>query len=121
MLVFDLSEPEIIRTVDKGEYEESAVQNGDNLEENAANDMNEETPSEKVIVLSVERLYPKAWNGRFGRYDSETAFERVPYKGNWEILRPTILFSTAGGVKPEIIEEISAESKKMLLELGCAI
>lgn len=121
MLVFDLSEPEIIRTVDKGEYEESAVQNGDNLEENVANDMNEETPPEKVIVLSVERSYPKAWNGRFGRYDNETAFERVPYKGNWEILRPAKLFSTAGGVKPEIIEEISAESKKMLLDLGCAI
>ena len=127
MLVFDLSEPEIIRTVDKGEYREPSGSEADTVFEsgqNAAEGMasaGNESASEKVIVLSLERSYPEEWEGRFGRYDRELTFERIHYQGNWEILKPAKMFRAAGGLKQEILDEISAESKKMLLELGCAI
>ena len=124
MLVFDLSEPEIIRTVAKGEIIEDKQPEDDSGEMDGTADSEHPEEPEKITVVSVEHSYPAEWDGRFGVYDREhesLTFERIAYQGNWEILRPAKTFSAAGGVRHEIIEEIAAEAHKMLQELGCAI
>ena len=120
MLVFDLSEPEIIQLVKKGEYQ--AVEDSDGEESvNTSEKTDAADESEIVTVYSLETVYPESWKGHFGDVFCNAGFERIPYSGNWEILRPARTYAAAGGIRQEIISEIEAEAQKMLQGLGLAI
>ena len=120
MLVFDLSEPEIIQLVKKGEYQDiDHSDGGESVNTSEKTDAADE--SETVTVYSLEKAYPKNWKGHFGNYVKNDGFERIPYSGNWEILRPAKTYAAAGGIRQEIISEIEAEARKMLQGLGLAI
>ena len=120
MLVFDLSEPEIIRLVTKGEYQAGEEDGVDQIgrESKAADGASE---PEIVTVYSLEKAYPDNWKGHFGDSAQVAGFERIPYTGNWEILRPARTYAAAGGMRQEIIHEIETEAQKMLQGLGLAI
>lgn len=151
MLVFDLQEPEIIRLIHKGEVlAESAEDhacdgtNTDNYEQSTegeielndseaaasgsgvdrAGDQNLSENAEMITIYSLERAYPDEWRNHFGesvRKRKEMYVERIQYQGNWEILRPSVLYATAGDIGQEILGEIRTESRKMLEEMGCAV
>lgn len=120
MLVFDLSEPEIIRLVTKGEYQAAGDTEAEQNEASSETEgVTDET--ETVTVYSLEKVYPDNWEGHFGSSARNAEFERIPYQGNWEILRPARTYAAAGGIRPEIIHEIETEAQKMLQGLGLAI
>lgn len=151
MLVFDLQEPEIIRLVHKGEVsadtsEEDACDgtNTDNYAQSSEDDikLNESEVvasgseadrdgdhklsenAEMITIYSLERVYPDEWRNHFGesvRKRREMYVEKIQYQGNWEILRPSVLYATAGDIGQEILGEIRTESRKMLEEMGCAV
>ena len=79
---------------------------------------------EMVTIYSIEHVFPEEWNGHFGlpeRQRKTMYFERIRYKGNWEILRPSVLFATVGDLGQDILGEIQSEARKMLEEMGCAV
>lgn len=151
MLVFDLQEPEIIRMVQKGiiaadEAEEiisaeTTLPENDDLRIDDSSVLKGATPekenrdkiistenqvdnSETITVYALERSFPDRWNGHFGETLRERRAiyaERIQYQGNWEILRPSVLFATTGGIEQDILKEIQAEARKMLEEMGCAV
>lgn len=128
MLVFDLSEPEIIRLVDTGEYVNEPVGNSEKKDEKVTvSTIAPESDSDQtdiVVIYKLEKSYPEEWNGHFGKKcinHSLRSFERIHYHGNWEILRPAKMFSSGGGVRKEILHEIELEAQKMLQNLGCAV
>ena len=120
MLVFDLSEPEIIRLVKKGEYQ-AREEGGVDQTRRKSEAMDGDGDMEIVTVYSLEKAYPDNWVGHFGDSAKVAGFERIPYSGNWEILRPARTYATAGGMRQEIIHEIETEAQKMLQGLGLAI
>jgi hypothetical protein len=125
MLVFDLSEPEIICLVETGEYLDPLCAGTEDIVQNVINEP-DSNPEQKaaVPVCRIEKTYPAEWGNRFGQTYSEKSvlyFERIHYKGDWEILRPAKVFAAGGGVRPEILHEVEIEAQKMLQELGCAI
>lgn len=123
MLVFDLSEPEITSPVETGEYIEQIddCRDTDNtVEDSHSSEMNEDT----VKIYALEKHYPENWADHFGETVSSrlrVGFERIPYHGDWEILRPAIVFAAGGGIRKEILDEIETEAQKMLLGLGMAV
>ena len=79
---------------------------------------------ETVTIYSIEHVFPEEWNGHFGlpeRQRKTMYFERIRYQGNWEILRPSVLFASVGDLGQEILSEIQTEARKMLEEMGCAV
>ena len=79
---------------------------------------------ETVMIYSIEHVFPEEWNGHFGlpeRQRKTMYFERIRYQGNWEILRPSVLFASVGDLGQEILSEIQTEARKMLEEMGCAV
>ena len=120
MLVFDLSEPESICLVTKGEYQVSG-EDGDDQTGQESKVADGASEPEIVTVYSLEKAYPDNWKGHFGDSANVAGFERIPYSGNWEILRPARTYAAAGGMRQEIIHEIETEAQKMLQGLGLAI
>ena len=127
MLLFDLSEPEIFQLIEKdpanAETKEASRENctTDN-DTDAAEDI---LPEEEVIsVIGEETLYPEEWKIRFGENFRERAasyFERIRYQGDWEILRPARVYSTAGGVSQSILAKVEVETQKLIEEMRCAV
>ena len=79
---------------------------------------------EIVSIIGIEKEYPKSWNGHFGENLTQRKnclFERIRYKDNWEILRPTTTFETDNGVNETIIREVQAEVQKMLANMERAV
>ena len=121
ILLFDLSEPETIRTVEKAilvqEEETEAVQ--DEAPETSG------AGAEEVIqICGIESSFPKNWNDSFGlrpKERSRTLFERIRYQGDWEILRPAKIYMTAGGVDERVLAEVNIEAYKMLEEMRGAV
>lgn len=129
MLLFDLTEPEIIRNIQKTEIIESDSTDclSDNEEGIKTDILIEEGSKESVVevtVTGVETVYPESWGDSFGRKAEERLtcyYERVKYQGNWEILRPAKTYMTAGGVSESILADVQAESIRMIEEMRCAI
>ena len=125
MLLFDLAEPEIIRLVQEEESDHTGKQLADvgNIK---ANLLKEEDPdvAGEVKIIGVETVYPAEWENHFGSSSSDratTLYERIRYKGNWEILRPAKYYATAGGVSESVLMEVKAESRKLIEEMRCAV
>lgn len=91
---------------------------------NRADDSTDTEENESVTVYTVERAFPAKWDNHFGPRVSEQRsmfIERIRYQGNWEILRPSVLYATVGDIGQEILREIQTEARKMLEEMGCAV
>jgi len=134
MLLFDLSEPEIIRLVHEETIRVDAGASAEDVEHKDVN--TEETESDKatnngdaetgeiIEVMRREKVYPQSWEDSFGNKVGERLtwyFERVPYDGDWEILRPAKCFSIAGGVSKSVLNEVKRETKKIIEELRSAV
>ena len=127
MLLFDLSEPEIFQLIEKDPADtETAADSGEKRV--ADNDIvadEDVVPEEEVIsVVGEETLYPEEWKIRFGENFRERAasyFERIRYQGDWEILRPARVYSTAGGISQAILSKVEVETQKMIEEMRCAV
>ena len=120
MLLFDLTEPEIIRMVPRGR---TAPKTEIEAEQNDSKDLGS-TEEEVVEVYGIETAFPEEWEDQFGRTPckrSEKLFERIHYKDHWEILRPARLFMTAGGVSETVLTMVKGESRKILEELRGAV
>ena len=134
MLLFDLSEPEIMRLI----HEETirvdtgaSAEDVDNIVDadektdlgNAPENVNAGS-SEIVEVMRREKVYPQSWKDSFGNRAGERLtwyFERVEYDGNWEILRPAKCFAIAGGVSKSVLDEVKRETHKIIEELRRAV
>ena len=135
MLIFDLSEPEIIRLVQEGiisadeirsaEGDKSEVNDGESG--NATGNVDEGDNSgetETVEIMRKETIYPEEWEDSFGRRaDGRLTwyYERIRYYGNWEILRPARRYAIAGGVNEEVLKEVQRETRRIIEELRCAV
>ena len=127
MLLFDLSEPEIFQLIEKDPADtETAADSGEKRV--ADNDIvadEDVVPEEEVIsVVGEETLYPEEWKIRFGENFRERAasyFERIRYQGDWEILRPARVYSTAGGISQAILSKVEVETQKLIEEMRCAV
>ena len=73
LLIFELEEPEVfVQEYVEEQHIDSSV----------------EAPSENMKTVK-KVLYPKAWIHNFRRNNKQNSFfQRIAYKGNWEILRP---------------------------------
>lgn len=123
MLLFDLSEPEIIRLV---QQEIVATDNGTDVDDKQITENTAENEGTEIAVsvVGVETLYPDDWKIRFGNSFKERAscyFERVRYQGDWEILRPAKVYSTAGGVSQTVLAHVKDETQKLINEMRCAV
>ncbi len=135
LLLFDLTEPEIIcfemvgiideKTDPDGSLNENTSADNDNdmsISKQENSDINHNQPP--VEVLKLIKRYPDEWENHFGYYNEKktsTYFERIKYMDNWEILRPAQVYSTLGGFKKSILTEIRQETGKLLNEMGCAM
>ena len=123
MLLFDLSEPETIRTVKKGEiFPETEITEAASDESKSSEAASDET--QVIQVYGIESSFPDGWKGRFGpriEEKSQTLFERIHYQGSWEILRPAKIYMTAGGVDERVLAEVNIEAYKMLEEMRGAV
>lgn len=127
MLLFDLSEPEIVRMIQREASEKTVGEDSVKIENDeeltAASDKVEETEA-VVDVLGIETLYPEEWKIRFGENFRERAvsyFERIRYQGDWEILRPAKVYATAGGISQTVLDKVSEETQKLIGEMRCAV
>lgn len=129
VLLFDLTEPEIIRLVRREEESEDKssiadVNIYDPAEVDTESDAVPEDDSETVVVVGEETIYPNEWKDTFGIRFAERLdcyCERVRYKDNWEILRPAQYYSTAGGVSQLVLKEVQREARKLIAEMRCAV
>lgn len=135
MLIFDLSEPEIIRLVQEGiiSADEIKTAEDDKSEVNAGEsgglignegDGENAGESETVEIMRKETVYPEAWVDSFGRRADDRLswyFERIRYYGNWEILRPARRYAIAGGVNEDVLKEVQRETRRIIEELRCAV
>lgn len=121
ILLFDLSEPETIRIVERGIVlpEEEKDPERDEVPETS------ETETEDVIrVYGIESSFPKDWDDTFGLRPGERSkalFERIRYQGDWEILRPAKVYMTAGDVDENVLITVKSEAHKMLEEMRGAV
>ena len=128
LILFDLSEPEIYRYVKKdmtaatGDDSRSDHDHKDDSPVSAV-ETGEAGQEMNITVIDITREFPPEWDGHFGIPANKTAisFERLPYSGTWEILRPALLYSTLGGVSVATLDEIQKEAQQMLSEMGYAV
>lgn len=137
MLLFDLSEPEIIRLVRQDIYNADEdlsaadVEHTDITYEGASgscdhgdDDGSEPGDNEEIEVVRPEKIYPEEWNSSFGRSAADRLawyYERIRYEGDWEILRPAKCFAIAGGVREDVLKEVQRETKSIIEEMRCAV
>ena len=135
MLLFDLSEPEIIRLVqqatiiaDESIYTEDVNNIGDSSEvsgsENTGHTNESDSEYETIEVVRKEKIYPEEWGDSFGRSASERLtwlYERIRYEGDWEILRPAKIYAIAGGVSESVLKEVKRETQHIIEEMRCAV
>ena len=122
LLIFDLTEPEIIRLVQETVDQNDPDTDGYNKEDNTTDD--EMAEAEVVAVVGMETCYPRSWQGRFGKRARERLFcyyERIRYQGNWEILRPAKICLTAGGVSEAVLKQVQVEARQLINEMRCAV
>lgn len=120
MLLFDLSEPEIIRLVP-----EEKTKDVDNIEVNTYGEPAVEgEEAEAVEVMIPETICPESWEDSFGRRTDEQLtwyYERIHYDGDWEILRPAKCFAIAGGVSKSVLKEVERETHRIIAEMRSAV
>ena len=123
MLLFDLSEPEIIRLVpEEMDSNKEAV----NVESNDYNDSSEETPRDcaETETARLEQVLPERWRSSFGRSAKNNSvwyFERIRYKDDWEILRPAKQFSIAGNVSQHVLDKVKRETQRIIADMRRAV
>lgn len=134
MLIFDLSEPEIIRLVQKeirvirpegkAPEETADVDHREFVNAEEGQLAEDPPPDTEIEVISIETCYPQSWEGRFGERQAERQncwFERISCQGNWEILRPAQIYMTAGGVSESVLEQVRVEAGRLINEMRCAV
>ena len=80
--------------------------------------------NEEINVVGFKIIYPKGWSNHFGTslHDiSLCLYERIRYKGDWEILRPSRYYTTAGGINKRVISMVEAETQKLIAEMRGAV
>lgn len=129
MLLFDLSEPEIIRLVRQDTITEDQLGSGEDVEHtdnNVNGDIggNADSAGEMIEVVRPQKIYPEAWGDSFGKSAESRMswyYERIQYDGDWEILRPAKRFAIAGGVSEAVLKEVERETHKIIREMRCAV
>lgn len=126
LLLFDLAEPEIVRTVPMNDDSSSKGRNSFNPNDEKTESQFEDSGHEEdeVLVMGVETCYPESWNNRFGRSASEKPswyIKRIFYHDDWEILRPARYYAMPGGLSETVLLEVKVESEKMIREMRCAV
>ena len=120
MLLFDLSEPELIRLVP-----EENTKDVDDIEVNTYGEpVGGSNEAETVEVMRPETICPESWEDSFGRRTDEQLtwyYERIHYDGDWEILRPAKCFKIAGGVSKSVLREVERETHRIIAEMRSAV
>ena len=96
LLVFELDEPVVTKTVEQVIVPESAEDSDENNEE--------------IVVEETVKVYPPSWGATFGTpilsISHGSLLTQQHYSGDWDVLRPA-----------KVIEEMNALSSDMLAEL----
>lgn len=96
LLVFELDEPVVTKTVEKVIVPETAEGNDENTEE--------------IVVEETVKVYPPSWAATFGMpilsIVHSSLLTQQRYSGDWDVLRPA-----------KVIEEMNVPSSDMLAEL----
>jgi len=120
MLLFDLSEPEIIRLV-----HDFSKQDVDHTIADADSELPDEMESSDAVeFMKPETIYPDSWSDSFGRRtDGQLTwyYERIRYDGDWEILRPARCYAIAGGVSETVLNEVERETRRIIAEMRSAV
>ena len=105
LLIFELEEPEVfVQEYVEEQHIDSSV----------------EAPSENMKTVK-KVLYPKAWIHNFGETTNRTVFfQRIAYKGNWEILRPAKTVEGMEIITREILDDLMGEAEKLIDRMRCA-
>lgn len=120
MLLFDMSEPEIIRLV----HEDTEEDVGHTYSDTGGGTAAEGEVTETIEVMTPETVYPDSWTQSFGRRTDEQLtwyYERIQYDGDWEILRPAKCFAIAGGVSESVLNEVERETRRIIAEMRSAV
>ena len=121
ILLFDLSEPETIRIVERGTV---LPEEEKDPERDVAHETSEPETEDVIRVYGIESSFPKDWDDTFGLRPGERSqalFERIRYQGDWEILRPAKVYMTAGDVDENVLITVKSEAHKMLEEMRGAV
>ena len=123
MLLFDLSEPEIIRLVPE---EMDVDKDVNNVEKTDCDATSEGTSRacEEAEPARLEQVLPERWTNSFGRSANNNNvwyFERIQYKGDWEILRPAKQFSIAGNVSQHVLDKVKRETQRIIEDMRRAV
>ena len=105
LLIFELEEPEVfVQEYVEEQHIDSSV----------------EAPSENMKTVK-KVLYPKAWIHNFGETTNRTVFfQRIAYKGNWEILRPAKTVEGMEIITREVLDDLIDEAEKLIDRMRCA-
>ncbi|SHK57570.1 recombinase family protein [Hespellia stercorisuis] len=114
VMIFNLEEPEIIKTEIIEEIAESS-----NCDENT-NDTGEKKTEKKKKTI----LYPTQWISNFGNHANSTEgliLQRFKYHGNWDVLRPAKTVEGIQVFQKETIDALMEEAEEMIDRMRNAI
>lgn len=102
ILIFDLEEPEIIKTelLEEPENEEQ-----EQSSENA-------TKKKEKVIKTV--LFLEDWCRSFGNYADAVMLQRVSYSGNWDVLRPAKTVDGMQIITAEVIQDLMYEAENLI-------
>lgn len=129
MILFDLTQPQIIRLIQTGEIDMDEEDQDPTCETEVdvahdGDDDDTDKKRERIPVMGIEIVFSKDWEDRFGCDSKELScslFERIRYQGDWEILRPARVYKVAGGISEAVLKQVEEESHKILKEMRCAV
>lgn len=103
VMIFELEEPEIL--VD---------------EKNIIGNSTENTNLSETSKQRRKILYPECWKDSFGETTNRTVFlQRIPYKGNWDILRPAKTVEGMEIITKETLDDLMFQAEHMIDRMRC--
>lgn len=114
IMIFDLEEPEIIRT--EIESPEMETENTEDVQE-----QEKDTVPIKHIKKKIT-MYPEKWSRSFGnRAEHVVLLQRVKYHGDWDVLRPAKTVEGIQMITAEAINDMLSEAEKMIDRMGSVV
>ncbi len=111
LLLFELDEPVIIKTVEQivvpEKPDEEVVDNEEDKEE-----------KEEIVIKEIVRVYPSAWISSFGvpisGYDHASILVQQHYAGDWDILRPATELEEMNTITADKLAVLMKEAESIM-------
>ena len=107
LLVFELDEPVITKTVEQVIVPDEPDENEEAAEE-----------QEEIVIKETVRVYPPAWTSSFGApissYDHTSVLVQQHYAGDWDVLRPATELEEMNTFTADKLAALMKEAEKIM-------